>query len=275
MNGGATLDGDGAWSLLLAVRRARGGEPPAAPATVAWDGMGRWTARETVSEAARDFLDLYLPFATAGPSRPMTVGQLGQSLDGRIATEGGESHYINGPQAIDHLHRMRALADAVVVGAETIARDDPRLTARRVEGEQPVRVIIDPRRRLGSEHRVFRDSAAPTVVVTAQGCAPSPDGDVIALQASDGILPVADMVARLRDRGLNALFVEGGGTTVSRFLAAGCLDRFQVAVAPMIIGSGRPGIVLPPIDRLAEALRPAVRRFPMGADMLFECLLKS
>src|SRR5262245_15144180 len=78
----------------------------------------------------------------------MAVGQLGQSLDGRIATPSGHSHYINGPAGLAHLHRLRALVDAVVIGVGTALADDPQLTVRRVSGPQPVRVVIDPNGRL-------------------------------------------------------------------------------------------------------------------------------
>ena len=78
----------------------------------------------------------------------VVVGQIGQSLDGQIATTTGRSHYISGPEGLDHLHRLRSLVDAVVVGVGTAAADDPQLTVRRVTGPSPARVVIDPRGRL-------------------------------------------------------------------------------------------------------------------------------
>ena len=81
----------------------------------------------------------------------MVVGQIGQSLDGRIATETGHSKYINGPAGLAHLHRLRSLVDGVVIGVGTAIADDPQLTVRRVSGPQPARIIIDPKGRLGAE----------------------------------------------------------------------------------------------------------------------------
>lgn len=95
------------------------------------------------------------------------IGQLGQSLDGRIATESGHSHYINGREDIQRLHHLRALVDAVVVGAGTVAADDPRLTVRHAEGTNPVRVVLDPRGGLDPGRAVFTDGAAPTLWVKA------------------------------------------------------------------------------------------------------------
>jgi diaminohydroxyphosphoribosylaminopyrimidine deaminase / 5-amino-6-(5-phosphoribosylamino)uracil reductase len=67
------------------------------------------------------------------------------------------------------------------------------------------------------------------------------------------------------------VFIEGGGITISRFLAAGCLDRLQITIAPVIIGSGQPGIAFPGCDALHQAVRPRIRRFDLGGDTLFDC----
>src|SRR6202142_3907459 len=107
--------------------------------------------------AASEFWRLYAPVAGGQADPAYVIGQLGQSLDGRIATPTGRSHYINGPEAIRHLHRLRALVDAVIVGAGTVIADDPRLTVRLVEGPSPARVAIDPTGRLPATARIFAD----------------------------------------------------------------------------------------------------------------------
>src|SRR3954464_11418806 len=85
----------------------------------------------------------------------VVVAPIGQSLDGRVATETGHSHYINGPAGLAHLHRLRALVDAVVIGVGTALADDPQLTVRRVSGPQPARVVIDARGRLWASAQLF------------------------------------------------------------------------------------------------------------------------
>lgn len=224
---------------------------------------------------------LYEPLLAIGPT--CAVAHLGQSLDGHIATAKGASHYVTGPEDILHNHRMRALFDAVVVGAGTVRHDDPRLTARLCPGANPVRVVIDTERRLGQDYRVFQDDAAETLLLTASDRADGKgDGKangrmhgaaaVVGVpRRGTGLCPAAirDVLAR---RGLVRVFIEGGGVTVSRFVEAGCLDRLQVTIAPLIIGSGRPGIVLPQVDTLSDSLRPPVRRFLFGDDVMFECM---
>ena len=97
------------------------------------------------SAAARDqSVAMLAPLINADPSRPFVVAQLGQSLDGRIATPTGESRWINKDEALDHVHRIRANVDAVLVGVGTVVADDPILNVRRVPGRNPARVVIDP-----------------------------------------------------------------------------------------------------------------------------------
>ena len=85
-----------------------------------------------------------------------------------------------------------------------------------------------------------------------------------------GTLDVSVIRTTLGNRGLSVVFIEGGGITISHFLEAGCLNRLQITVAPIIIGSGRPGVAFPGLA-LDRALRPRIRRFDLGGDTLFDC----
>ena len=205
------------------------------------------------------------------------VGQIGQSLDGRIATETGHSKYINGPAGLVHLHRLRTLVDAVVIGVGSAIADDPQLTVRRVAGPQPARVVIDPKGRLGTDARMFTDNGARRLLITALGtrCAPPSGVEIIALPAVDGHIAPASIVTALAGCGLRRMLIEGGADTVSRFLAAGCLDRLHVIVAPIILGGGGPGLILPPLERADQALRMPIRVHKIEDDVLFDCDLSA
>lgn len=283
-----TIDEGTAWSLLRAVPLGIAGRgfptqvhhDPNPDVWLQVDASGMWTASGEVSDAARELVDLYLPLQL---SPNLVIGQIGQSLDGRFATAYGQSHYVTGPADIRRLHRLRALVDAVVVGAGTVAADNPRLTVRNVEGENPVRVVLDPRGRLSPDRAVFRDGAARTLVVrlaTAPQTESSFDGDLLELPAGvprqddgGGFAPAA-VIEALRARGLRRVLVEGGGVTVSRFLQAGALTRLHVTVAPLLIGSGRHALTLPPIATLDQALRPPCHLFHLGNDVLFDLDLR-
>ena len=264
-----------------AVRIGAGGvRLPAGRADAhAWlaSGPAGWSVAAAAPPAARALLDLYAPVCAPAAARPLTIAHLGQSLDGCIATASGDSYYVTGPDNVVHLHRLRALCDAVIVGASTIERDDPLLTVRHVEGDNPLRVIIDPRRRLGTQARVFAEDAETLLVYGDDAPCGAAHGaaDVVALPLHGGRLDLGALLAELRGRGCRAAFVEGGGATVSRFIEADLLDRLQIAIAPLVTGSGRPGLSLPARDRIADCLRPAHRVFTMGGDVLFDCDLRA
>src|SRR4051812_6705233 len=110
--------------------------------------------------------ELFGPLRKGGADGLVVVGQCGQSIDARIATPTGHSHYINGEAGLVHLHRLRALVDAVVVGVGTAIKDDPLLTVRRVEGPSPARVIVDPSGRLPPGARVLTADGIGRLVIT-------------------------------------------------------------------------------------------------------------
>src|SRR5262247_2653421 len=108
-------------------------------ALLIWQPGHGWEVVIPPDDPRRPLIDLYLPICSATAARPVTVGHLGQSLDGFIATHAGESRWVTGEENMRHMHRLRALCDAVVVGAGTVAFDDPRLTTRLVAGANPRR----------------------------------------------------------------------------------------------------------------------------------------
>ena len=200
------------------------------------------------------------------------IGQLGQSLDGRIATPTGASKYINGHEALCHLHRIRAEVDAVIIGIATAIADDPQLTTRHVEGPNPVRVVIDPNGRLPGALTMLHDNAAPVLVITAPGVAVPAGAEALELECDDGNFPPETIIRALAARGMRRLLVEGGAETLARFLNASAIDELHLMVAPIVLGSGKTGLNLKPISELDEAMRPLVRtmRFKDG-DMLCMC----
>jgi riboflavin-specific deaminase-like protein len=279
----ATLDTDTAWKLILnASNRSNVTLPLPGTSQPALRINGKsWELVHQATEDARNLISLFLPLCQPirRPAGNHVIGQLGQSLDGRIATVTGCSRFINGDDGITHLHRIRALCDAVVVGAGTAATDNPRLTVRRANGPNPTRVVIDRHGRVPTSHHLFTDNAAPTLHLVAgeydPAQTPARIGQVTTvpcLGAADNPSPVPPehILQVLQDYGLRKIFIEGGGVTVSSFLKAGLLDRLHVMVAPMIIGSGRPAFSLPEIDQLDDALRPRAQLVNLGSDMLFD-----
>lgn len=242
------------WARILDIRHGRG-----------CACCGRWSTGE------RAALDLYGPLARRDLG-PVTFAQIGQSLDGRVATVTGDARDVSGPDGLAHLHRMRALVDGVVIGVRTALHDCSRLTVRLCDGTNPDRIVIDPQGRLPDDAPALRDDGARRFVIQTTD-RPRPKGvQVIRLDPRKGQLDPAEIAASLRAEGLSALLIEGGGITIARFLEAGLLTRLQVAIAPLLIGGGPQGLTLPtPSTQLANALRPQMRAFSLGSDVVFDC----
>lgn len=145
------------WDRLLSVRTGQ-----------ACACCGRFSAGE------RAALDLYAPVARRDLG-PVTIAQIGQSLDGRVATATGDARDVSGPEGLAHLHRLRALVDGVVIGVKTALHDQPRLTVRLCSGHNPARIVIDPRGRLPDDALVLMADGARRIIVTGVN-RPAPRG---------------------------------------------------------------------------------------------------
>lgn len=245
------------WQRILDIRAGQG-----CPC------CGDWT------EGERAALNIYAPLARRD-MRPMAIGQIGQSLDGRVATASGDARDVSGPDGLRHLHRLRAIADAVVIGVRTALHDNPRLTVRLCSGQNPARVIIDPRGRLPDEAPALRDDGTRRIVVQTVARARPEGVEVMRLPSlTDGTLAPQQILAGLHALGLHNILVEGGGITVSRFFEAGLLSHLHVAVAPLLIGGGPQGFNrITQVGSLADAPRPETQVCDIGSDILFNCAL--
>jgi 3,4-dihydroxy 2-butanone 4-phosphate synthase/GTP cyclohydrolase II len=238
------------------------------------DGQGWPELLDGRVPAGGELAERYGPLVAAG--RSLTLAQLGQSLDGFIAARSGDACFVTGEADRAHLHRLRALVDAVIVGVGTVNADDCRLTVRAVSGPNPVRVVLDPHARAPRDSHLLTVADAPTLWIVADDLAMprrhAQHVELVPLRRTGpagGFAP-AEVLAALAARGLGRTLVEGGGVTVSCFLAAGALDRLLVTTAPLLVGDGVPGLRFEGSDRLADALRAPSRRFSLGDDVCVE-----
>lgn len=232
------------------------------------DGWARWLA----GDAGGDPHGLFAPLLKGS----FVLGRSVQSLDGKIATATGKSFWIGGAEDRLHTHRLRAICDAVLVGAGTVQADDPLLTTRLCVGPSPLRVVIDTNRTLSPNYRLFA-GGPPTLLLCAEDAAgPDLHGSAavarVARVAGAG-LDLACVLDVLAQRGHKRIFVEGGGITVSRFLVAGLLDRLHVTIAPVLLGAGVPALTLPGVDDPAQGQRLAWTAHRVGADLLLDVTL--
>jgi diaminohydroxyphosphoribosylaminopyrimidine deaminase/5-amino-6-(5-phosphoribosylamino)uracil reductase len=217
---------------------------------------------------------------TPGPQGRMVVGQLGQSLDGYIATSTGHSKYINGKGGLAHLHQLRASVDAVLVGVGTVVADDPMLTVRLCSGRSPTRVVLDPRGRVPTRAKIFQDDGVRCIVLTR--CKEILDlpacVEVIELPEPTGLktehINPKDVLNLLAEQGMNRVLVEGGARTLSQFIDAGCVDHLHLIVAPLILGSGKAGLNLKALSQMQDVQRFHIKTYGLEPDLLFDCDLR-
>lgn len=206
-------------------------------------------------------------------NRPYIVGQIGQSLDGRIATITNQSHYINGIAARTHLHRLRALVDGVVVGVGTVLADDPQLTVRNTEGDHPARIVVDPHGKVSANAKCFADDGVRRIVIQSEPHDRPAGMEIVQIpKKTSAALKPQDIVAALSDLGIKRLLIEGGAFTLSRFIEYDNLHRLHILTGPLIVGSGKMGLQLPEISSLDSAIRPHTNAFALpDGDVLFDC----
>lgn len=210
---------------------------------------------------------------------PWVIVKWAQSVDGKIATERGESKWISDETARAHAHRVRGRVGAILVGSQTVIADDPQLTCRVGRARRKAaRVVLDARLRIPLSARLVRDKAAPTWIFTSREAANSRRAkalrdtgcEVIAApMAKGGGISLPRVLGMLTKRGVGTLLVEGGGALLSSFLSGGFADEAHIYIAPLFIGgSSAPApLATHGAQRVAEAMRlraPSLRAMGNG-----------
>jgi 5-amino-6-(5-phosphoribosylamino)uracil reductase/diaminohydroxyphosphoribosylaminopyrimidine deaminase/5-amino-6-(5-phosphoribosylamino)uracil reductase len=179
--------------------------------------------------------------------RPSVTVSYAQTLDGRLATAGGSSQWISAGDSLRATHELRAAHDAILVGAGTACRDNPRLNVRLVEGVDPLRVVADSGLRLPLDAAVLSEESAPgTLVAVTRRAAEERRRAVRDLGATvvevaedrEGRLDLSSLLAELGRRGISSVMVEGGSEIITCMLVERLVDRLVVCIAPKILGSG-------------------------------------
>jgi diaminohydroxyphosphoribosylaminopyrimidine deaminase / 5-amino-6-(5-phosphoribosylamino)uracil reductase len=169
---------------------------------------------------------------------PLVILKMAMSLDGETSTAPGDSPWISGHESRELVHKWRAESDAIAIGIGTALADDPRLTARVEGARQPVRVVFDSQARLPLDSQLLQTlDQAPVLIVTAPGASTDSISDLKSAGAE--IVVAADIELALRELGrreITSLFLEGGRTLASAFLAADQVDESRTFIAPMLLG---------------------------------------
>ena len=180
------------------------------------------------------------------------IGQIGQSLDGKIALNNGNSHYINEKESIIYLHCLRSISDGVLVGVNTIMKDNPFLTTRKIKGDNPIRLIIDPSLKLTNRYNIFKDNNKNIIFTNSSKEKKLKNTSIVKFPKKNFTLSIFKY---LRKNSLKTILIEGGPTTLSHFIEHKLINYMQFIISPTIIGSGIDSLKLKPISDLKNAIR--------------------
>lgn len=229
-------------------------------------------------EEARRLNEAFCKYITTGV--PFVTYKAALSLDGKVATAGGDSRWISGEESRGLVHRLRDRYDAVMVGVGTVLADDPLLTCRLEGGRDPVRVVVDSRGRLPLNARLLHSGSRARTLVTTTAAMPGetraaleaiPGVEVMEVASSGGRVDPEALLRALGEREITSVLLEGGPTLAASMLAGGWVDKIMFFLAPLLVGGARAPSPLggEGVARLGDARRLRdVRVERVGEDIL-------
>ncbi|HWQ29459.1 MAG TPA: bifunctional diaminohydroxyphosphoribosylaminopyrimidine deaminase/5-amino-6-(5-phosphoribosylamino)uracil reductase RibD, partial [Negativicutes bacterium] len=234
---------------------------------------------------AQKLNDIYIKYIVKG--KPLVLLKSAMTLDGKTASRTGDSKWISGEEARTYVHRLRNRYSAIMVGLNTVLKDDPVLTTRLegFKGRNPVRVIVDSAGRIPSEAKVLEiDSERRTIIATTEDMSSlkqryliSKGAEVIITEKRDGRVDMEKLIDELAGRGIDSLMVEGGGTVAATLVEKGLVDKVSMFIAPVIIGGREAAtpVMGNGVDHISDGYRLKHQRVAMlGQDVLVEGYLK-
>jgi len=174
---------------------------------------------------------------------PFVTLKIAQTLDGRIATASGESQWITGEEARGEGHLLRDQHDAILVGINTVLKDDPRLTTRTPSGRDPIRVIVDSRLRTPVSAKVITQDSSTKTIIATLATAPqkkranlsAAGAEVLTVKSNQGRVDLRDLMKKLGSRNVMSVLIEGGAEVNAAALKAGIVDKVVLFIAPTLM----------------------------------------
>ena len=228
------------------------------------------TFNTKISRIFRQCCEIIIPLLTKNDN--FLIGQIGQSLDGKIALNNGNSHYINEKESILYLHCLRAVCDGVLVGVNTVIKDNPLLTTRKIKGSNPVRLIIDPSLKLSNRYKIFKDDNR-NIIFTNSNKQKKINNTLIIKFPKKNF--TNNIFKYLKKTSFKNILVEGGPTTLSNFIEMKLLNYMQFIISPTLIGSGIDSLKLKPITNLKNAIRVKNTISKLGKEIVMTLNLNS
>ena len=223
-----------------------------------------------ISKFYQSILNILLPILRK--NKKLVIAQIGQSIDGRIALNNGNSHYINNPKSIIYLHCLRSISDAIIVGSNTIKKDDPLLTTRKIKGTNPKRIIIDGSLSLNNKYKIFNDGNENIIFTKSNKNIRLNNSTIIRLKEKNFTKNLITQIKKLKYKNI---LVEGGSKTISELINNKYIDILQFMIAPILIGSGINSLNLKEISNLNKAIRPKHHFNELDNEIIVNLFLNS
>ena len=221
-------------------------------------------------EHVENLINIYLRLIFVN-NGPYFIGHLAQSLDGFIATKTGESKYISSKENLEHVHMLRCISDVIIVGSNTVRKDNPKLTVRLVKGDNPMRLILDKNNELHNKFNVFSNKDGLGFKVISSKIKNN-DNHIFSLPLHKGYFKMDDLICLLKKLNKNIIFVEGGGSLLSKFFDSGFLNQLQICMCPIILGAGKNSFLLKIHDDIPKLNFRQVKYLRMGTDILCDII---
>ncbi len=226
----------------------------------------------------RQLNEHYFKFVKTG--MPYITVKYAQTLDGRIATKRGDSQWISSEESRRYVHYLRSINDGIMVGAGTVATDNPQLTVRHVKGKNPIRIIVDSKLRISIKSSVLTDDNTPlTLIAVTSGASDVKMSSVkkrgaevlVVKKMRNGRVSLKDLLIKLGKREIISVLVEGGSEIITSLLKANLVDKMIIPIAPKIIGKGLEAIGDLNINKINNAVRfSSFKTMKKGDDIIFE-----
>ena len=228
-----------------------------------------------LDKEAKKLNEIYIKFMKT--KRPFVILKVAMSMDGKIATSTGDSKYITSKEARTYVHQLRSEVDAVMVGLNTVLRDNPELTPRLVKGKDPMKIVVDSSLKIQKNCNLMKNPAKLIIAVTNKA---SKNGikkmqqkgvTIIGTKSNMGMVDLQDLMKQLGKHEITSVMIEGGSELNSSAIKSGVVDKILIFTAPKIIGNGLGAIGNLGINKIDKAinLKNSVAK-KIGKDILIE-----
>ncbi len=223
---------------------------------------------EKLNEVYMKYMKKKIPFVTI---------KVAMSADGRIATSTGDSRYITSVEARKIVHKLRTEADAILVGVNTVIRDNPQLTPRLVEGKNPLKIVVDSTLKMPDKCNLMKEPSKLLIATTSKAPKAKLNSlhqkgvSIVVLKQKDGMVDLRQLMEELGKREITSVMIEGGTEVNSSAIKAGIADKIIIFAAPKIIGNGKGAIGNLGITKIDKAIKlKDIRTEKAGNDLMIE-----